>query len=97
MTMLSFEEADGRLKIAVPWFVCVTSSRVMITALSIVGCLVFGAMLASSLGLVTSEEDTRSVGGFLFSSAVLVACIYGTTALWKNRTILDVTKDEISV
>ncbi len=46
---------------------------------------------------MTSEEDTRSVGGFLFSSAVLVACIYGTTAFWKNRTILDVTKDDISV
>jgi hypothetical protein len=70
------------------------------TTLAILGCLFFGTTAASSLGLMSSEEGVegvRSVGGFLFSSAVVLACMYVMAAYWTNRTNLDVTNDEITV
>jgi hypothetical protein len=100
MTMLAIEELEGHLKIAVPWFRGSSARRIGVTMVPILGCLFFGATAASSLGLLSTEEsveDVRSVGGFLFSSAVVLSCMYVMAAYWTNRTTLDVTKDEISV
>lgn len=96
MTTLAIEEVDGHLKIAVPWF-RLSSRRIMETMLPILGCLFFGATAASSLGLWSTEEGVHSVGGFLFSSAAALSCMYIMAAYWTNQTTLDVTKDEISV
>ncbi len=97
--MLAIEELEGHLKIAVPWF-RLSFGRVGMTTVAILGCLLFGATAANSIGLLTSEErqeEVRSVGGFLFSSAAVLSCMYVMAAYWTNRTILDVTNDEISV
>jgi hypothetical protein len=96
MPMLVIEEIPGHLKIAVPWF-RLSSPRIVGTMFPILVCLLFGATAASSLGLLSTEEGVRSVGGFLFSSAVVLSCMYVMAAYWTNRTTLDVTKDEISV
>jgi hypothetical protein len=96
MTKLAIEEFDGHLRIAVPWF-RLSGARIGMTMFSILACLFFGATAASSLGLLSTEEGVRSVGGFLFSSAVVLSCMYVMAAYWTNRTILDVTNDEITV
>jgi hypothetical protein len=96
MTKLAIEEFDGHLRIAVPWF-RVSFGRIAMTSFAILGCLLFGAAAASSVGLLTSEEEVRSAGGFLLNSAGLLTCMYVMAAYWANRTILDVTNDEISV
>jgi hypothetical protein len=99
MTKLAIEESDGHLKIAVPWF-RLSFARVGMITVAILGCLLFGATAANSLGLLTSEErqeEVRSVGGFLFSSAAVLSCMYVMAAYWSNRTMLDVTNDVISV
>ena len=96
MTLFGIKEVDGHLKISVPWF-RLTFLRVAMTIILIFCSLVFGAMAASSLGLLTSEDDDRSVSGFLFSSAAAIICLYVVAAYWLNRTILDVANDEISV
>jgi hypothetical protein len=97
MTTLVIEELDSHLKITVLWFRGSSARRIGVTMLAILGCLFFGATAASSLGLLSTEEGVRSVGGFLFSSAVVLSCMYVMAAYWINRTTLDVTKDEISV
>jgi hypothetical protein len=89
MTKLAIEESDGHLRIAVPWF-RLSPTRIGVTMFAILGCLFFGATAASSLGPLSSagsEEDVRSVGGFLFSSAVVLTCMswgqsIGTTCNW---------------
>jgi hypothetical protein len=97
--MLAIEELEGHLKIAVPWF-RLSFGRVGMTTVAILGCLLFGATAANSIGLLTSEErqeEVRSVGGFLFSSAAVLSCMYVMAAYWSNRTMLDVTNDVVSV
>ena len=94
--MLAIEEVGGHLKLAVPWF-RLSFARIAMTTGATLGCILFGAMAASSLGLLTNEENARSVGGFLFSSGVVLTCIYLIAAYWTNRTTLDVTNREVSV